>query len=172
MQLALSPNAPNIKTSADGKAFRRALRAFGLTAIRDALGAGQSVSDRLAESRQPALFNVTAENVDQAIAWAAIPRHPSLEMDAGEAFDLLELLRADPASWTPPADVPAYDPALEDWRPEPKPEDVDEVAALDLLGLLVDEPFKDTGIAWGEREHARAQQLVERHRKRTTSPAS
>jgi hypothetical protein len=181
MQLALSPLAPTINSSADGKAFRRALRALGLTPISAALGTGNSVSDRMVECRQPALFTITAENVDAALRWAAVPRHPSLEMDGGEAFDLLEQLRADPASWTAPPDVPPYDPALEDWRPEPKLEDLDEATALDLVALIVDHPgtvnptsttvLARPAFPWGPTELARAQQLVDRHRKRTAPAA-
>lgn len=168
LQLALSPEAPNIKTPAEGKAFRRALRAFGLVPIRDALGPGNKVSDEMAENRAPALFDVTAENVEAALVWATVPRHPSLEMDAGDAFDLLEQLRANPTGWVAPADVPKYNAAGEDWTPAPTVDQADELEALDLVTLIVDNPNPVNG--WSSPEWSRAQALVDRHRKRPAAP--
>lgn len=168
LQLALNPDAPNIKTAAEGKAFRRALRAFGIIPIRDALGPGNTVSDKMAESRQPALFEITAENVEAALKWAEIARHPSLEMDCGEALDLLEQLRADPNGWKTPTDVPPYNAASEDWRPITPPPDADELEALDLVALLVDDQLR----VWTASEWARAQVLVERQRHRPAAPSA
>jgi hypothetical protein len=165
MQLALSPEAGNITTGVEGKAFRRALRAFGLVPIRDALGTGTSVSDRMAYNTTPSLFKITAENVETAAKWAAVPRHPTMEMDVGDALDLLDQLRADPAKWFTPPDVPMYDPALEDWRPAP---DVDEVTALELVALIVndpnrpDDPTRRPVACWTAADWQRAQDLVAR----------
>lgn len=116
LQLALDNNAAPLTTAAEGKAFRRALRAFGLQPIREAMGGGTKVSTAQASSQAPALFQITAENVETALKWATTPRHPSMEMDAGEAFDLLEQLRDNPTAWTTPEGIPAYDPKSEDWR--------------------------------------------------------
>jgi hypothetical protein len=169
-QLALAPEAQNIKTGAEGKAFRRALRAFGIVPIRDALGPGNKVADKMAESREPALFEITAENVEAALRWADIPRHPSLEMDGGEAFDVLEQLRADPNGWKAPSGVPAYNPASEDWRASATPEEIDELEALDLIALIAQYPPTPI-IGWESSHQTQARALIERHRKRTAAPA-
>lgn len=167
MQLAMSPEAGNITSGPDGKAFRRALRAFGLMPIREALGRGNRVADKMAHDTTPALFKITAENVDAAIRWTTTPHHPSIEMDAGDAFDRLEQLKAAPNDWTTPANVPTYDPALEDWRPEPDQDEVNEATALDLVTLIVNSPSRPADpeqnpiACWSAEDWRRARQLVE-----------
>lgn len=167
LQLALHDSAPPITTSAEGKAFRRALRALGITAIRDAMGTGLKVADKMAECTTPALFTLTAENVDAALRWATVPRHPSLEMDGGgDAFDLLEQLRDNSTAWKTPDGVPAYDPALEDWRPQPNRHEADEASALDLVALIVNDPNRPSDpdkrpvACWTADDWRRAQVLV------------
>ena len=121
--LAFHNQAPQITDAAAGKKLRRALRAFGLMPIREALfkHAGKA-SAELAGSGEPALHKITAENLECVLGWSVVPRHASIELDAGEVFDLLEQLRADPSGYAPPA-APSFETITEDWSPPPELED-------------------------------------------------
>ncbi|HZE50665.1 MAG TPA: hypothetical protein VE074_13940 [Jatrophihabitantaceae bacterium] len=117
LQLAFSNDAPKVTDAAGGKKLRRALRAFALMTIRDALRAHDNkLSTAQAESSAPALHKITAENLECALGWAAVPRHPAIEIDAGEIFDLLEGIKTTP-TYTPPDGVPVFVGSSEDWAP-------------------------------------------------------
>jgi hypothetical protein len=120
VQLAFHNQAPQITNAAAGKKLRRALRAFGLMPIRDALRKydGKANSD-LASSDSPALHKITAENLECVLGWSTVPRHPSVELVAGEVFDLLEQLLAAPGA-TYGSNVPSFETVTEDWSPPPE----------------------------------------------------
>jgi hypothetical protein len=122
LQLAFHQDAPKVADAAAGKKLRRALRAFGLMEIRDAMRANDSkISDEMAQSSTPALHKITAENLDCVRGWATVPRHTAIEIDAGEVFDLLEMIQQAPADYVAPT-APRFDPVAENWAPPPEPE--------------------------------------------------
>lgn len=127
VQLAFHQQAPQIADAAAGKKLRRALRAFGMMPIRDALRTHGKVNADLTTSGRPALHKITAENLECVLGWSVVPRHTSIELDAGEVFDLLEQLRADP--WNVPTPVapngapPSFETITEDWAPPPELEE-------------------------------------------------
>jgi hypothetical protein len=125
VQLAFHSDAPKVTDAAGGKKLRRALRALGLMAIRDALRAHDKISTALAQSSTRWLHKITAENLECVLGWASVPRHTSIEIDVGEVFDLFEAIKADPTylSGQPgAAPIPAFDPDAEDWKPPADPE--------------------------------------------------
>lgn len=106
------------------RAYRRFLRAFGLMPILEtADDHGGKVNQTLRQSRAPALFTVTAENVDYALDLVEVERATAVDRTIGPLFDALDDLRAK-RSYDPPTGALPYDPAAEDWKPEPpaKPE--------------------------------------------------
>lgn len=123
VQLAFHELAPKVSDAAAGKKLRRALRAFGLMEIRDALRAHDGkISSDMSQAAAPALHKITAENLECVLGWATVPRHTSIEIDAGEVFDLLEGIKNDPSAYQPP-DIPqVFDPASENWAPPADPE--------------------------------------------------
>jgi hypothetical protein len=117
-QVAFDKAAPQITDAAAGKALRRALRAFGLMEVRDALRAHDGkVSPEYTIDTTPARHKITRDNLDCVLGWRNIPRHPSTELDAGDVFDLLEEIKADPSwSYIGP-DVPPFTSDAEKWKP-------------------------------------------------------
>lgn len=109
------------------RVYRRFNRFFGLVAILDAAEEHKGVvSKALRISRSPALFTLTAENVDYALELAEVERNTIADRTIGPLFDALEDLKAgrEPAAsdhLLTGATVPPYDPAAEDWAPEPPP---------------------------------------------------
>lgn len=126
VQVALDKSAPAIADAAAGKALRRALRAFGLMEIREVLRAhdGKASAEYSAETT-PRLHKITRENLDCVLGWRNVARHPAIELDAGDVFDLLEEIKANPkwlwegsaaaASWGGPLDAYVWD--AEKWKP-------------------------------------------------------
>lgn len=122
VQLAFAKEAPQISDHSAGKKLRRALRAFGLLVIRDALRANENqISEEQTASSTPRLHKITAENLECVLGWSTVPRHTSIEMDAGEVFDLLEGIKLAPAEYGSPA-LEVFDPAAEDWKPPADPD--------------------------------------------------
>jgi hypothetical protein len=119
--LAFGRNAPEVKDAAAGKSFRRAVRAFGLMPVREAMTKHNRVSVAVANRKEPALHKITIENIGVALEkWATMPRHTSWELEVGELFDMLEEIKAAPAAYATPSGMPVY--VEEDWAPAPDPE--------------------------------------------------
>jgi len=112
----------------EGRVLRRFMRAFGLTAIREALIKHGRVNDDLFNDETPALFDITDENRDYALKLdREVDRHASSEMVLGDLFDELEKTKD---RYHPPEDVAAFDAKAEDWTPAPEEHQdlVDEIA--------------------------------------------
>lgn len=98
-----------------GRVFRRFLRAFGIQPILDVAEAngGQFLGTRV----KPAVFTLTAENIEYAMGLFEVDRTPVQERSIGPVFDILEDLTAKREVEPPGADVPEFDAAGEDWMP-------------------------------------------------------
>jgi hypothetical protein len=111
--------------------FRRFNRAYGLVNILDcgdANGEGK-VNIKLALDRTPALFTLTAENVDFAVdLLMEVDRDPAVDRTLGPLFDTLEDIKAK-RPYEEPTDVPAYDATAEDWAPKPAKPVEEQIAA-------------------------------------------
>ncbi len=118
-------HADSQKISAkESKAYRRFMRALGLSAIRDALRANRDrgVSAAMVNSDAPALFELTAETLDYVLGIAEkVDRKPVDEDIVGDLFDLLADLKADRDVEYP--DCVRYDAAAESWDPPAEPKD-------------------------------------------------
>lgn len=110
-------SAPTIVDAAAGKALRRALRAFGLMEIRDTLRAHNEVSAEYSTDPTVAMHRITAENLECVLGWSNVPRLPAVELDAGEVFDVLEQLKADPAWKYSGPIAPAFVSDAGQWTP-------------------------------------------------------
>jgi len=112
-------------TAKESKAYRRFMRALGLTVIRDALRANRDrgVSAAMVNSDTPALFELTAETLDYMLAIAEkVARKPSDEDVVGDLFDMCEDLKADRDVAVPP-DCVRYSAAGDSWDPPAEPKD-------------------------------------------------
>lgn len=124
-----------------GRVFRRFLRAFGVQVILDVVEktGGQYRGGHI----KPAVFTLTAENIEYAMSLFEVDRTPVQERSIGPVFDILEDLTAKREVEPPGADVPEFDAAGEDWMPvkvQPIEEKIseylrshDQVAAADII---------------------------------------
>ncbi len=122
-----------IKDGQAGRRVRRFMRAFGLmpidAAIRDNSG---SVRTSLAsDTKTRALFEVTAENLEECLRLQRVQRETAAEVLLGDLWDLLEDCKSGKPYATPA--VALYDAATEDWAPPQKP-----VALADAIDTLDD----------------------------------
>lgn len=106
------------------RAYRRFNRGFGLTGILDAVDDHKGdVNQALRISRAPALFTLTAENVDYALDLVEVERATAVDRTIGPLFDVLDDIKAKRA-YEDPVGVD-FDAATEDWAPQ-KPVPVEE----------------------------------------------
>jgi hypothetical protein len=105
----------------DGKSYRRFMRAFGLTKIRETLRANKDtgVSSAKVNSDEPELFELTEENLEYVLTMVdKTARKPAEEDVIGDLLDLLEDIKAG-REYQPPAEVAQYDATADDWSPPP-----------------------------------------------------
>jgi hypothetical protein len=137
-----------MKDGGEGRRLRRFMRALGITPIRDELVRSGRVDEDMAHDDTPAVFEVSAENVDFARKLLdTAERKPAVELAIGDLVDVLEAMPA--SAPAVPEGVPDYDPAAENWAHDPVRtaalEQLDEAIAdftpeqLRRLGELADE---------------------------------
>lgn len=120
-----------IKDGGEGRRLRRSMRALGITPIRDELARSGRVDDDLAHDETPAVFEVSAENVEAIRGLLReAERKPAIEMAIGELVDVLDDLPEKQPEI--PDGTPDYDPAAESWR-----HDSDRYAALEQLDRAI-----------------------------------
>ena len=135
-----NPDVP-VKSSLEGKALRRTLRALGMDSIRKAIVAnnGKVATKHASDTASACLFELTEEGVDVIkTRISAHPRKPHEEFAVGEFLDGLD------ASDAADQEGLALDPASENWNP-PALEELVDLTDEQIDGMkkiLTDKQFK------------------------------
>jgi hypothetical protein len=109
----------------ESKAYRRFMRACGLTKIRETLRKHRDVGVNVAmvNSDEARIFELTEETIEYALKIAdKVDRKPSDDDVVGDLFDLLEDAKAGRAV-AYDENTPFYDAASDNWDPPPEEKD-------------------------------------------------